>query len=84
MEFLLLQGILPNVRITEKALIESQQRLSDFIDFLPDANLAIDVDGKVIAWNQAIEEMTGFKADDILGKGNYEYALPFMGPVGQY
>jgi len=63
----------------EKALIESQQRLSNFIDFLPDATFAIDVDGKVIAWNQAIEEMTGFKADNILGKGNYEYALPFYG-----
>ena len=66
-------------KIAEKALIESQQRLSDFIDFLPDATLAIDVDGKVIAWNQAIEEMTGFKADDILGKGDYEYSLPFYG-----
>ncbi len=63
----------------EKALIESQQRLSDFIDFLPDATFAIDVEGKVIAWNQAIEEMTGYKADNIMGKGNYEYALPFYG-----
>jgi PAS domain S-box-containing protein len=38
------------------ALIESQQRLSDFIDFLPDATMAIDVEGKVIAWNRAIEK----------------------------
>jgi len=67
------------LKSAEKALIESQQRLSNFIDFLPDATMAIDVDGKVIAWNQAIEEMTGFKADDIIGKGNYEYALPFYG-----
>ena len=66
-------------KIAEKALIESQQRLSDFIDFLPDATFAIDIEGKVIAWNHAIEEMTGFKADDIVGKGNYEYALPFYG-----
>ncbi len=66
-------------KIAEKALIESQQRLSDFIDFLPDATLAIDADGRIIAWNQAIEEMTGFKADEILGKGNYEYSIPFYG-----
>ncbi|TFH53348.1 MAG: PAS domain-containing sensor histidine kinase, partial [Methanothrix sp.] len=34
-------------------------------------------DGIVIAWNRAIEKMTGIKAANILGKGNYEYALPF-------
>jgi PAS domain S-box-containing protein len=66
-------------KIADKALIESQQRLTDFIDFLPDATLAIDVEGKVIAWNRAMEEMTGFKAGNIMGKGNYEYSLPFYG-----
>jgi len=33
----------------------------------------------VIAWNRAIEVMTGIQAKDILGKGNYEYAIPFYG-----
>ncbi|WP_052374118.1 PAS domain S-box protein [Methanobacterium sp. SMA-27] len=64
-------------KIADKALIESQQRLSEIIDFLPDATLAIDVEGKVIAWNRAMEEMTGFKAENIIGKENYEYSLPF-------
>ncbi|MGZ6219475.1 MAG: PAS domain S-box protein, partial [Syntrophales bacterium] len=63
----------------EEALRESERRLTDIIDFLPDATLAIDLTGKVIAWNHAIEEMTGVKAADILGKGDYEYALPFYG-----
>lgn len=61
------------------ALKESEQRLSDIINFLPDATFVIDSDGKVIAWNRAIETMTGVPADDMLGKGNYEYALPFYG-----
>jgi PAS domain S-box-containing protein len=61
----------------EEALRESEQRLSDIFDFLPDATFAIDRDGKVIAWNRAIEDMTGVVAQDIIGKGNYEYALPF-------
>lgn len=26
-----------------------------------------------------MEEMTGLKAIDMIGKGNYEYALPFYG-----
>ncbi len=49
------------------------------IDFLPDAILAIDLDGRVIAWNPAMEKMTGARAADMIGKGNYEYALPFYG-----
>jgi PAS domain S-box-containing protein len=64
---------------TEEALKESQQQLADIINFLPDATFVIDREGKVISWNRAIEEMTGIKAEDILGRGNYEYALPFYG-----
>ncbi len=63
----------------EDALKESEQRLSDIIDFLPDATFAIDREGKVITWNRAIEEMTGVKAEDMVGKGDYEYAIPFYG-----
>ncbi len=63
----------------EEALRESEQNLHDIIDFLPDATYVIDQNGKVIAWNRAIEEMTGVKASDILGKGDYEYAIPFHG-----
>src|SRR5512143_2852704 len=47
------------------------------IDFLPDATLVIDLDGRVIAWNKAMETLTGIPAQSMLGKGNYEYALPF-------
>lgn len=63
----------------EEKLRESERRLADIIDFLPDATIAIDRQGKVIAWNRAIEEMTGVKTQDMLGKGDYEYALPFYG-----
>jgi PAS domain S-box-containing protein len=61
------------------ALRESRQRLSDIINFLPDATFAIDTGGRVIAWNKAIEDMTGFMAPEMLGKGDFEYALPFYG-----
>jgi len=63
----------------EEALRNSEQRLSEIIDFLPDATFAIDLEGKVIAWNRAIEEMTGVQAEDIIGKGDYEYTVPFYG-----
>jgi two-component system, cell cycle sensor histidine kinase and response regulator CckA len=64
---------------SEAALRESERRLSEIIDFLPDATFAIDRDGKVIAWNRAIEEMLGVKSEDMMGKGNYEYSLPLYG-----
>jgi len=58
---------------------DAEQRLFDIINFLPDAAVAIDREGKVILWNRAMEEMTGVPAGQILGKGGYEYALPFYG-----
>jgi diguanylate cyclase (GGDEF)-like protein/PAS domain S-box-containing protein len=64
---------------TEEATRESHQRLSDIVNFLPDATLAVDLEGRVIAWNLAIEEMTGIKKQDMIGKGDYEYARPFYG-----
>ncbi len=68
-----------DIKRTEEALRESEQRLKEIIDFLPDATFAIDRNGKVIAWNHAIEEMTGVSAECMLGKGDYEYSLPFYG-----
>ena len=53
--------------------------LASIIDLLPDATFAIDKDGKVIAWNRAIEIMTGVKREEMLNKGDYIYAIPFYG-----
>ena len=69
---------LDNARLYS-ATQESQRRLTDIINFLPDATLVIDVEGRVIAWNRAVEEMTGVPAEEMLGKGDYEYAIPFYG-----
>jgi PAS domain S-box-containing protein len=66
-------------KVAEVELRNTERRLGDIINFLPDATFAIDREGKVIAWNRAIEEMTGIRAEDMLGKGDYEYALPFYG-----
>ncbi|MDD1694477.1 MAG: PAS domain S-box protein [Methanoregula sp.] len=59
------------------ALRDSEQKLSDIINFLPDATFAINTAGQVIAWNKAIETMTGITAADMMGRGQYEYAIPF-------
>lgn len=51
----------------------------DFMRDLPDAIMAIDLDGKVILWNRAMERLTGIAAEDMAGKGNDEYVLSFYG-----
>jgi len=61
----------------EQEIIRSQRSLADIISFLPDATLAIDREGRVITWNKAMEELTGIPAASMIGKGDYEYALPF-------
>ncbi|MGO9137467.1 MAG: PAS domain S-box protein [Syntrophales bacterium] len=64
---------------SEDALQEAHRRLDEIIEFLPDATFVIEADGKVIAWNKAIEQMTGVSKAEMIGKGEYEYALPFYG-----
>lgn len=54
-------------------------RLQGIIEFLPDATFVIDAEHRVIAWNRALEEMTGVSAKEVAGKGDYEYAIPFYG-----
>ncbi len=75
----LLQEEIGERKRAETALMESERRLADIIDFLPDPTYAINLYGKIIAWNRAMEEMSGIKAGDMLGKSEHEYAIPFYG-----
>ncbi|HEY5556644.1 PAS domain S-box protein [Acetobacterium sp.] len=64
----------------EKVNLQTYQRkLSDIIEFLPDAILAIDNEKRVIIWNNDIETMTGIPATEMIGKGAYAYSIPFCG-----
>ena len=70
--------------ITERKLAEAQaeqsrQQLLDIIDLLPDATFVTDARGKVMAWNRAIEEMTGVPKSQMLGKGDHACTVPFYG-----
>ncbi len=78
--FLGTEGIIRDIterKQAEDELQAARRRLADIIEFLPDATFVIDGERKVIAWNSAIEAMTGIRKQDMLGKGNYEYAIPF-------
>ncbi len=63
----------------EAALLLERQYLIDVIDSLPDATFIIDNDQRIVVWNRAAEKMTNVKRDDLLGKGDYAYSIPFYG-----
>jgi PAS domain S-box-containing protein len=63
----------------EAALQESRQQLLDIIDFLPDATFVVDNKNRIIAWNRAMEEMTGTRKEEIIGQGDYAHTIPFYG-----
>jgi PAS domain S-box-containing protein len=66
-------------KLAEEKLKAAHEHLLEIIEFLPDATFVIDGKKKVIAWNRAIEEMTGVSKDEVLGRGDYIYGLPFYG-----
>ena len=63
----------------EEAFRHDRLQMSGVIYNVPEPTFAIDRAGRVIAWNRAIEDLSGVKAVDVLGKGDYAHALPFLG-----
>jgi len=60
-------------------LFEQERKLNDILQLIPDPILVINQRGEVLYWNKAIELLTGVTSDEILGKGNYQYSIPFYG-----
>lgn len=57
----------------------AHQQLKDMIEFLPDATIVIDQKGRILAWNQAMQIMTGIPKEEMIGQGDFAYAVPFYG-----
>ena len=68
-----------NIEIAIQNFKIAENNISSIIHCMPDAVMVIDKNGVVVAWNVAMEKLTGIKACDMLGKGNYEYAIPLYG-----
>jgi len=63
----------------EEEIDAGRRRLEDIIDFLPDATFVIDKKRQVIAWNKAMERLTGVPKDRMLGQGGQAWSLPLFG-----
>lgn len=68
----------------EENLTAAKKQLEDIIEFLPDATFIIDRDKKIIAWNRAIEEMTGVPKEEIIGSDHSNSTVPFYGIKREY
>ena len=75
----LVRWALQAARMVGEEVEASRRQLLDIIEFLPDATFVIDSGKKVIAWNRALEKMTGVSKKEMVGKGDYAYAVPFHG-----
>ena len=63
----------------QERLEASRQYFKNIIDCLPDPTFTIDTESKVTAWNKAMERLTGLTCEHMLGRDDYEYAIPLYG-----
>ena len=59
--------------------VDVRKRLEDVFDSIPNPSFIMTADDKIVYWNRANELITGWKAAQIIGKGNYESSLPYYG-----
>jgi len=71
-----------DTKLNELAVKRSEELLSAIINNLPDPTFVIDVNGRVYLWNKALEKISNVKSQDIIGKSEYENAVPFYGYKG--
>lgn len=62
-----------------RALGTTQRIIADMINFTSDPSFAVDRDGKVVAWNDSMEQLTDVPAHAMMGKGDNIYSEPFFG-----
>jgi PAS domain S-box-containing protein len=77
-----LVGVMQDItelKAAEEASRNAYRRIADILEFLPDATFVVDQESRVIAWNRAIEQLTGVPKAEVLGQGDFVYALPFYG-----
>jgi PAS domain S-box-containing protein len=75
-------GIVEDITGQKHALRQIEvlhHKLVDIIEFLPDPSFVIDQEHQVIAWNSAMEQLTGVNKKEILGQTDFAHAFPFYG-----
>ncbi|WP_455383007.1 histidine kinase dimerization/phosphoacceptor domain -containing protein [Salinispira pacifica] len=79
---LLLVLLLVKIASANRELRSERARLLDVIEFFPEATFIVDRRGQVVAWNHAMETLTGVDSSEIIGRGDHAYGVPFYGSQG--
>lgn len=66
-------------KVVGRGLGTAGKILGDTVHFFREPAFAIDHEGRVIAWNEGIAELSGVAAADMIGKRDHEYSVPFFG-----
>ncbi|HEX2910249.1 MAG TPA: CHASE3 domain-containing protein, partial [Chloroflexia bacterium] len=69
--FVLLRRDARERRQSEKLLRTQRELTANLIQNSAVATVGLDTDHKVIVWNKAAEELTGLKAEEVIGTGNH-------------
>jgi PAS domain S-box-containing protein len=80
-----INGIVEDITHTkelEKQIRKINQELGNIIECIPDPVFTVNEEGKVSLWNAAMEQITGVKKEEIIGKSSYAQAIPFFGTSG--
>jgi len=66
-----------NMREFSLALVESEKRFRLLVESVTDyAIFMLDTQGRVVTWNSGAERNTGYKAEEVLGRGYSMFFLP--------
>ncbi|WP_031480230.1 EAL domain-containing protein [Maridesulfovibrio frigidus] len=57
----------------DASLLTPESPFIKILNFLPDPTFLVNKEGVIIAWNPAMEKMTGAPAETTIGKGDFEY-----------
>jgi PAS domain S-box-containing protein len=62
-------------KLIEQTLKSTVEKLQDTIEFMPDPTFVVDRKKRVIAWNSALEALTGIKKEKMLGRSDFQHAF---------
>lgn len=63
-------------KLREEKLLEEQRRLRSILENMPVMMNAFDEDYNCVMWNRECEEVTGYRAEEVLGKRALEIVIP--------